>query len=184
MGLDTQRLAIPDVLVIRPQQHIDARGFFSETYNKRLFREAGIDVEFVQDNHSLSMAAGTVRGLHFQAPPFEQAKLVRVVKGRIFDVVVDIRRSSPTFGRFVSVELSAKGWEQLFIPVGFAHGLCTLEPGTEVVYKVSGYYSAKHDLGIRWNDPDIGIDWPVQKDKAQLSEKDLTLPFLNEAAVF
>lgn len=184
MGLDFQRLEIPDVLVIRPQRHVDSRGFFSETYSKRVFRDAGIDVEFVQDNHSLSAAAGTVRGLHFQAPPYEQAKLVRVIKGRIFDVVVDIRKSSPTFGKFVSVELSTARWEQLFIPVGFAHGLCTLEPDTEVVYKVSGYYSAKHDLGIRWNDPEIGINWPVHEDKAQLSEKDRALPFLSEAAVF
>ena len=184
MGLDVRPLGIPEVLLLQSPQYRDARGFFSETYNKKVFAEAGIDLDFVQDNHSLSLSAGTIRGLHFQSHPFAQDKLVRVVKGRILDVAVDIRRSSPTFGQYVAAEISADAWNQILIPIGFAHGLCTLESDTEVVYKVTNYYSAKHDLGIRWNDPDIGIDWPVDGQRAQLSEKDKALPFLADAAVF
>ena len=130
------------------------------------------------------MNAGTIRGLHFQSHPYAQDKLVRVVRGRILDVAVDIRRASPTFGQYVAAEISADAWNQILIPIGFAHGLCTLEPDTEVVYKVTNYYSAKHDLGIRWNDPQIGIDWPVDGQRVQLSEKDKALPFLEDAEVF
>lgn len=184
MGLEVRPLGIPEVLLIQSPRHADARGFFSETYNKKTFAEAGIDLDFVQDNHSLSVNAGTIRGLHFQSHPYAQDKLVRVVKGRILDVAVDIRRASPTFGQYVTAEISADAWNQILIPIGFAHGLCTLEPNTEVVYKVTNYYSAKHDLGIRWNDPQIGIDWPVDKSCAQLSEKDKALPFLADADVF
>lgn len=184
MGLEVRPLGIPEVLLIQSPRYRDARGFFSETYNKKVFAEAGIDLDFVQDNHSLSVSAGTIRGLHFQSHPYAQDKLVRVVKGRIVDVAVDIRRASPTFGQYVTAEISADAWNQILIPIGFAHGLCTLEPNTEVVYKVTNYYSAKHDLGIRWNDPQIGIDWPVDESCAQLSEKDKTLPFLADADVF
>jgi dTDP-4-dehydrorhamnose 3,5-epimerase len=134
----------------------------------------------VQDNQSFSAQQGTVRGLHYQLPPFAQAKLVRAVSGRLLDVAVDIRRSSPTFGQAVAVELSAAGGEQLFIPAGFAHGFCTLEPDTSLAYKVDAYYSAAHDRGIRWNDPALRIDWPVSEAEAMLSDKDRKQPFLSD----
>ena len=184
MGLEVRPLAIPEVLLLQSPQYRDSRGFFYETYNKKAFAEAGIDLDFVQDNHSLSVNAGTIRGLHFQSHPYAQDKLVRVVKGRILDVAVDIRRDSPTFGQYVAAEISADRWNQILIPIGFAHGLCTLEPDTEVVYKVTNYYSAKNDLGIRWNDPQIRIEWPVDEQHVQLSEKDKALPFLADAEVF
>lgn len=176
--LKVEPTALADVKIVNPQRIGDQRGFFSETYNRQRFAEAGIDVEFVQDNHSLSAIAGTVRGLHFQSEPFAQAKLIRVVRGRILDVVVDIRRSSPTFGKHVAVELSAENGLQLFVPIGFAHGFCTIEPDTEIVYKVSAYYSAAHDHGLRWNDPSLGIDWPVAPADAVLSDKDRQQPLL------
>lgn len=182
--LRVEPTALPDVKTVNPQRIGDRRGFFSETYNRQRFAEAGIDVEFVQDNHSLSAAAGTVRGLHFQSEPFAQAKLVRVVRGRILDVAVDLRRSSLTFGRHVAVELSAENGCQLFVPVGFAHGFCTLEPDTEIVYKVSGYYSAAHDLGLLWNDPALGIEWPVAPEDAVLSDKDRRQSPLAELPVY
>jgi dTDP-4-dehydrorhamnose 3,5-epimerase len=181
MQLDTEKLGIPEVLLIKPRRHADSRGYFVETYNRKAFEEAGIEVEFVQDNQSLSLAAGTIRGLHFQSSPFEQNKLVRVVRGRIFDVAVDIRPSSPTFGKFVCAELSAENGYQILVPTGFAHGFCTLEPKTEVVYKVDKYYSATHDSGIRWNDPSIGIAWPFDENAAILSDRDRVLPFLADA---
>lgn len=174
--LDIQPTAIPDVKVVTPKRFGDHRGFFSETYNRQRFAEAGIDMEFVQDNHSLSAAVGTIRGLHFQSPPFAQAKLVRVVRGRILDVAVDLRRSSRTYGRHVAVELSAENGRQLLVPIGFAHGFCTLEPGTEIQYKVSAYYSAAHDMGLAYDDPALGIDWPVAPDEAILSDKDRQQP--------
>lgn len=180
MSLDVESLAIPDVKVIRPRKFGDSRGFFSETYNMRLFGEAGIKLNFVQDNHALSQGAGTVRGLHYQGHPFAQDKLVRVVRGRIFDVAVDIRRESPSFGKWVSVELSADAWNQILVPIGFAHGLCTLEPDTEVIYKVTNYYSAADDFGIRWNDPDLRIPWPVREDQAELSAKDRVQPLFKD----
>src|SRR5688500_181626 len=141
MKLELESLAIPDVKILRPLKFNDARGFFSETYNRRLFLEAGIDADFVQDNHSFSTAAGTIRGLHYQGHPFAQTKLIRVVSGRVFDVAVDIRRGSPTFGKSVAAELSANAWNQILVPIGFAHGICTLEPNTEVIYKVSSHHS-------------------------------------------
>jgi dTDP-4-dehydrorhamnose 3,5-epimerase len=174
----------PEVRVVRPARPADSRGFFSEVYSHRAFAEIGIDTVFVQDNHSLSVERGVVRGLHFQIPPFAQAKLVRVVRGAIFDVVVDIRSGSPTFGRPSSVTLSAKLWNQLFVPEGFAHGFCTLEPNTEVLYKVNRPYSPDHDRGLLWNDPALGINWPGDAATAILSEKDRRQPRLAQLPVF
>jgi len=175
-----EQLAIPEVLLIKPVIHRDNRGFFSETWNRQTLADNGFDQDFVQDNHSLSVEKGVVRGLHFQVPPVPQGKLVRVVRGSIFDVAVDLRRGSPTFGQHVSAILSADNWHQLYIPVGFAHGFCTLEPNTEVVYKVTGYYSRECDKGVLWNDPAIGIEWPVAAAEAILSEKDKAQPRLAE----
>lgn len=180
MSLDVVSLAISEVKIVRPRKFGDPRGFFSETYNKKLFAEAGIGLDFVQDNQSLSQAAGTVRGLHYQAPPFAQDKLVRVVRGRIFDVAVDIRRGSPTFGRWVGAEISADAWNQILVPIGFAHGFCTLEANTEVIYKVTNYYSGAHDFGIRWNDPDLQIAWPVAEGETELSDKDRKQPLFKD----
>lgn len=180
-----ERLALPDVLLIETVRHEDTRGFFAETYNARSFEAAGIANRFVQDNVSRSARVGTVRGLHFQLPPMSQAKLVRVVRGRILDVAVDLRRGSPNFGRHVAVELTATRGEQLFVPHGFAHGFCTLEPATEVFYKVDQFYSAEHDRGVRWNDPAFRIGWPVPEANAVLSAKDRGLPMLDDLpAVF
>lgn len=169
-------LAIPDVKLITPKRFFDARGFFSETYTKRSLAEAGIDAEFVQDNHSHSSAKGVVRGLHFQVPPHAQDKLVRVAQGAIFDVAVDIRPGSATFGGHVSAVLSADNWQQIWIPAGFAHGFCTLEPNTTVLYKTTGYYAPECSLGINWNDPALRIAWPIKADQAVLSETDRAYP--------
>ena len=174
--MQVQALTIPDVKVLTPRRLGDRRGFFSETYSRRTLVEAGIDIEFVQDNHSLSARRGTVRGLHFQTPPHAQDKLVRVVRGSVFDVAVDLRRGSPTYGRHASAVLSAEAWNQILVPVGFAHGFMTLEPDTEVVYKVSGYYAPDHDEGLAWNDPVLGIRWPIPEEEAALSDKDRGLP--------
>ena len=171
---------MPEVRVLQPARHGDDRGFFSETYNRAALAAAGIADDFVQDNHVLSRRKGTVRGLHFQIPPHAQAKLVRVPRGAIFDVAVDIRADSSTYGWHVSAIISAEEWNQIYIPVGFAHGLVTLEPDTEVIYKVSGHYAPEHDRGILWNDPALGIDWPVSEAEALLSEKDRRLPRLSE----
>ncbi len=179
-----ETLGIPDVLLIEPVRHGDDRGFFSEIYNQRAFEAAGLPTEFVQDNHSLSRPRGTLRGLHFQAPPFAQAKLVRVVRGSIFDVAVDLRRGSPTFGRHVSAILSAENWRQMLIPVGFAHGFCTLEADTEVLYKVDAFYSREHDFGVSWNDPSIAIDWPVPPEGPTLSDKDRKHPPLSDLPTY
>ena len=185
MPLTVQPLEISDCLLVTPDRFRDDRGFFSETYNKAGLQAAGLDIEFVQDNQSLSRPKGTVRGLHFQVPPFAQAKLVRVTRGAVLDVAVDIRKGSPTYGNHVAVELSAEAWNQLYIPVGFAHGFCTLEPDTELQYKVSAPYSRDDDRGIAWNDPDIGIDWPVGEEDAVLSEKDAVQPaFVDLPAYF
>lgn len=170
--MQVQTLAIPVVKVLAPGKFGDHRGFFSEVYNRRTLAEAGIDIDFVQDNHSLSACRGTVRGLHFQTPPHAQDKLVRVVRGSVFDVAVDLRRSSPTYGRHVSVVLSVEAWNQILVPVGFAHGFMTLESDTEVVYKVSDYYAPDHDEGLLWNDPALGIEWPIPEDEAAISDKD------------
>jgi dTDP-4-dehydrorhamnose 3,5-epimerase len=158
----------------------DVRGYFAETYVRRDFSAAGIGQDFVQDNQSLSRAAATVRGLHFQIPPAAQAKLIRVLRGRIFDVVVDLRRSSARYATHVAVELDAETGDQLFVPAGFAHGFCTLEPDTEVLYKVDTVYSAAHDRGINWSDPALGIRWPAAARAAVLSDKDRALPLLRD----
>jgi dTDP-4-dehydrorhamnose 3,5-epimerase len=173
-----QSLAIADVKIITPKKFGDERGYFSETYNKQALADAGIEETFVQDNQSLSATRGTVRGLHFQIPPIAQAKLVRVLRGSILDVAVDLRRDSPSYGKYVSAVISAREGNQILVPVGFAHGFCTLEPDTEVFYKVSAPYSPAHDCGISWIDKDIAIDWPVTPADAVLSAKDLALPAL------
>ena len=177
-----QELAIPEVRVLTPEKRGDARGFFSEVYNRRTLEQIGIDTDFVQDNHSLSALRGTVRGLHFQVPPHAQEKLVRVARGSVFDVAVDLRRHSPTYGRHVSAVLSAEAWNQLLIPIGFAHGFVTLEADTEVVYKVSDYFAPDHDRGLAWNDPILGILWPVPENEATISEKDRGWPNFEEFA--
>jgi dTDP-4-dehydrorhamnose 3,5-epimerase len=181
--LEIAPTAIPDVKILTPKRFDDGRGFFSEVYNRQRFENAGLRLDFVQDNHSVSKKAGTIRGLHFQTTPFAQDKLVRVVRGRVLDVAVDLRRSSPTFGHHVAVELSAENWRQLLVPVGFAHGFCTLEPDTEVLYKVTGYYSAAHDRGLAFDDPALGIEWPVAVGEAILSEKDRNHPPLAELPI-
>jgi dTDP-4-dehydrorhamnose 3,5-epimerase len=168
-----ERLSIDGLLRVIPKRVADARGLFCETFRHDLFETAAGPVTFVQENHSVSVAQGTIRGLHFQTPPAAQAKLVRVVRGAVLDVAVDIRVGSPTFGQHVALTLSADNWEQLWIPVGFAHGFCTLVPDTEVVYKVAGsYYSPLHDCGLAFDDPALAILWPVALGKATLSDKD------------
>ncbi len=184
MPFDISPLAIPDVKLVDLAWTRDARGDFAETYVRRDFAAAGIGQEFVQDNHSTSHAAGTVRGLHFQVPPFAQAKLIRVLHGRVFDVCVDLRRSSPTYGRHVATELAAGSGHQIFIPVGFAHGYCTLEPQTEVFYKLDAVYSPEHERGIDWLDPALAIAWPIAKADAIISEKDAALPWLRDLPAY
>jgi dTDP-4-dehydrorhamnose 3,5-epimerase len=166
------------VLKIVPRRFEDPRGWFSETYNDARYRALGIGDVFVQDNHSLSRPAGTLRGLHFQRPPHAQAKLVRCLRGRIWDVAVDIRAGSPSFGHWVAAELTAAVGEQLYIPTGFAHGFVTLEPDCEVAYKTSALYAPESDGGIVWNDPDIAVAWPLAGSEPALSEKDRVLPML------
>jgi dTDP-4-dehydrorhamnose 3,5-epimerase len=178
--MQVEDTAIPAVKIIMPKKFGDHRGFFSETYNRKIWRDAGLDYEFVQDNYSYSAELGVIRGLHFQTAPFAQDKLVRVIRGRVLDVAVDIRRSSPTFGRHVAVELSAENWRQLLVPIGFAHGFCTLEPDCEVLYEVSNHYSAAHDRGLAFDDPALGIDWRIDVKKAVLSDKDRKHPRLAE----
>lgn len=176
--LDVRPLALEGMIEIRPPRFTDERGFFSETWGAAAFREAGIGFDFVQDNHSLSRARGVLRGLHFQAPPMAQDKLVRVTRGAVFDVAVDIRRGSTTFGHWIGTTLSAEQWNQLLVPTGFAHGFLTLEPETEVQYKVTAPYSLAHDRSIRFDDPAIGIDWPIEAGAIILSHKDRAAPFL------
>lgn len=172
------RLAIPEIVEVRPPKHGDRRGFFSEVYKQSAFEDFGLSIDWIQDNQSFSAAIGTVRGLHFQAPPVAQDKLVRVLRGAIYDVAVDIRKGSPNYGKWVGVELSAAKWNQLLVPVGFAHCFMTTEPDTEVLYKVSGPYSREHEGAIRWNDPALGIDWPDVGVAPTLSDKDETAPLL------
>jgi dTDP-4-dehydrorhamnose 3,5-epimerase len=176
--LEVHSFATAGLLEIRPKRFEDDRGFFSETWNAQRFAEAGIKVAFVQDNHSLSVDAGTLRGLHFQTPPLAQAKLVRVTRGSAYDVAVDLRPLSPTYRHWAAVTLSAAEWNQLFIPVGFAHGFLTLEPDTEVQYKTSTAYSPQHDRAIRFDDPEIAIDWPFAAVAPILSDRDRAAAFL------
>jgi dTDP-4-dehydrorhamnose 3,5-epimerase len=183
MKLSIRPLALPEIKLIGAPRFRDQRGHFAETYVRRDFAAAGIPHEFVQDNESLSHAPGTVRGLHFQIPPFAQAKLVRVLTGRIFDACVDLRRSSPRYGRHATAELAAESGDQLFVPAGFAHGFCTLEPDTTVLYKVDAVYSAEHERGVAWSDPALAIPWPVGADAAILSAKDAALPPLRDVPV-
>ena len=170
--------SLEGVYIITPRRFGDHRGFFSESYSERVFADAGIDIHFVQDNHSLSGTTGTVRGLHFQSPPHAQAKLVRCGRGRIFDVAVDIRRGSPTYGQWTGAELSFDNGRQLLIPEGFLHGFMTLEPDCEIVYKCSDFYAPECDGAVRWDDPEIGIEWPSTGADPVLSEKDAKAPAL------
>jgi dTDP-4-dehydrorhamnose 3,5-epimerase len=169
------------VKVLTPARFVDSRGWFSESWNKQRFENCGVAVDFVQDNHSLSVAASTIRGLHYQRVPFAQSKLVRCIRGRIYDVAVDLRRESPTFCEWVGVELSAEKGNQLFIPAGFAHGFLTLEPDCEVAYKVDAYYAPQADGGIAWNDTRLKINWPIGNEAPVLSEKDAALPVVDQA---
>ena len=175
-----ERLAIPDVVLLTPTRFGDARGFFSETWHHSRFAEHGIPGPFLQDNHAFSAQRGVLRGLHLQIAPNPQGKLVRVVRGAIWDVAVDVRHGSPSFGRYVGAVLSASNWQQLWVPVGFLHGYCTLEPDTEVIYKVTGEYDRAAERGVIWNDPDLAIRWPVAESEVILSEKDRVSPRLSE----
>jgi dTDP-4-dehydrorhamnose 3,5-epimerase len=168
-------LAIPDVLLITPKRHGDARGWFSETWSRKALAEAGLTADFLQDNQAFSARKGTLRGLHFQKAPHPQAKLVRVLKGAIYDVAVDVREGSPTYGRWVAAELTAERGEQLFVPRGFAHGYCTLTGDCELLYKVDGLYAPQTEGGVIWNDPDLAIPWPLEGEPV-LSDKDKLLP--------
>lgn len=176
--LDVRRLDIPEVLEIVPRRFGDDRGFFSETFNRARLGEAGVEIDWMQDNQSYSAEAFTLRGLHYQEPPFAQDKLVRVLRGRVLDVAVDIRLGSPTFAQWVALELSADAFNQILVPAGFAHGFLTLEPDTEVFYKVSAPYSGAHDRSIRFDDPDIAIRWPLSGRHPVLSAKDEAAPRL------
>jgi dTDP-4-dehydrorhamnose 3,5-epimerase len=168
-------LAIPEVLLITPKRHGDARGWFAETWSRRAMAEAGVEADFLQDNQAFNATKGTLRGLHFQQAPHPQAKLVRALRGAIFDVAVDLRAGSPTYGQFVAAELTAEHGEQLFVPRGFAHGYCTLTDDTELAYKVDGLYAPETEGGVIWNDPDLAIPWPLDREPI-LSEKDMLLP--------
>jgi dTDP-4-dehydrorhamnose 3,5-epimerase len=177
-------LAIPEVLLITPKRHGDARGWFAETWSRRALGEAGVDADFLQDNQAFNLSKGTLRGLHFQQAPHPQAKLVRVLKGAIYDVAVDVREGSPTYGMFVAAELTAERGEQLFIPRGFAHGYVTLTDDCELFYKVDGLYAPQTEGGLIWNDPDLSIPWPLDREPV-LSDKDNLLPrFKDLKAVF
>lgn len=174
-----EQTALQGVVILTPARHGDARGFFSESWNKARMEAAGLHYDFVQDNHSVSQATGTVRGLHYQTPPHAQAKLIRCGRGVLLDVAVDIRRGSPTFGQWVGVELSAENGKQLLIPAGFLHGFATRAPNTEIIYKCTDYYAPDCDAGVRYDDPDIGIDWGLGDTSPLLSDKDRNAPMLS-----
>ena len=178
MKIEQTKLA--GVVILTPARFGDARGFFSESWSVARMADAGLHFDFVQDNHSLSEAAGTVRGLHFQAPPFAQSKLVRCGRGSLFDVAVDIRKGSPTYGQWTGVELSFENGKQLLVPRGFLHGFATLEPNTEVIYKCDNPYAPECDGAVRFDDPDIGVDWQIDSNKAILSDKDRVAPLLRD----
>jgi len=178
--LDIQKTKLPGVVIISPRRFGDDRGWFSETWNKHALAQIGIDLDFVQDNHSFSAQIGTVRGLHYQSPPHAQDKLVRASRGRILDVAVDIRKGSPTFGQWVTEELSAQNGKQLLVPVGFLHGFATLEPDTEVQYKCTDYYAPECDGAVRFDDPDIAVNWELGTNRAVLSDKDAIAPLFKD----
>ena len=183
MKLETFEIEGP--LLLSPTRHGDARGFFSEVFRQDAFEAAAGPVVFVQDNHSRSQRRGVIRGLHYQAPPFAQGKLVRVIRGAVYDVAVDTRRGSPTFGCYIGVELSEQNWRQLWVPPGFLHGFCTLTEDVEFLYKVTAYYSPEHDGAVAFDDPRIGIDWPLRGGEALVSDKDRGAPkFVDMPAVF
>lgn len=173
--MQIEQLSLPGAFVLTPKRFGDDRGFFSETYNQQAFDEVAPGTMFVQDNHSLSRDVGVLRGLHFQMPPHAQGKLVRVPRGKVLDVIVDLRAGSPTYGDHAAVELSAENWKQLWVPAGFAHAFCTLEPNTEFCYKVTALYAPESDSGIAFNDPDLGINWPLDESALTLSDKDRNL---------
>jgi dTDP-4-dehydrorhamnose 3,5-epimerase len=174
--MKVERLRVPDLILVTPPRFGDARGFFSEVFNVPRFAAAGIDATFVQDNQSLSQERGVIRGLHCQIAPHPQGKLVRCIKGAIWDVAVDARRGSPTYGQWDAVELSAENWAQLWVPPGFLHGFCTLQENTEVIYKVTDVYDRASERGVIWNDPDLALPWPIAEHEAVLSDKDRVLP--------
>src|SRR4051812_26068723 len=173
--MEAKNLGLSGLLLLKPRRFADSRGYFVETHNERTLAGAGITARFVQDNESYSARRGTIRGLHFQMPPAAQAKLVRVVRGSVYDVAVDLRVGSPSYGRWEGANLTADGGEQLFVPRGFAHAFCTVEPDTVVAYKVDDFYSPANDSGLIWNDPTLAIGWPLGSDQAVLSDKDLKL---------
>jgi dTDP-4-dehydrorhamnose 3,5-epimerase len=174
--MEVEATSLPGVLLLKPRYFHDSRGYFVETYNARSAREAGLTTSFVQDNQALSRKRGTVRALHFQVPPKVQAKLVRVLRGSVYDVAVDLRLGSPSYGKWMAVNLTAQGGEQIFVPRGFAHGYCTIEDDTEVAYKVDDYYAPECEQGLIWDDATLGIGWPVSSADAVLSDKDRKLP--------
>lgn len=178
--MQVERLAIPEVALVTPRRFSDSRGYFAETWNKVALAKHGIDADFVQDNHSYSAARGVVRGLHCQIAPNVQGKLVRCLRGAIWDVVVDIRKGSATYGQHVAAVLSAENGTQLWVPGGFLHGFCTLQPDSEVAYKVDAHYDSDAERGVIWNDPDLALPWPVSAGEAKLSDKDVVLPRLAE----
>ena len=178
--MQIEQTALEGVLILTPRRFGDNRGFFSECWNRKVMADHDINYDFVQDNHSLSRQAGTIRGLHFQAPPHAQAKLVRCGRGALFDVAVDIRHGSPTFGQWVGVELSAENGRQLLIPAGFLHGFATRLPDTEVIYKCTDYYAPAADGAVRFDDPDIGVQWGIDPAQAVLSDKDAAAPWLRD----
>lgn len=178
--LEVRSLELEGLVEIRPKRFSDDRGFFSEVWREDAMAEAGLDVHFVQDNHSYSKARGVLRGMHFQSPPAAQEKLVRVSRGAVFDVAVDVRPGSATYGQWAGLVVSAREWNQLYIPKGFAHGFVTLEDDTEVMYKVSAAYAPELDRAIRFDDPAIGIDWPIDRGSVTLSDKDRSAPLLSE----
>ena len=182
--MKVQALGLPGVYALIPERHTDDRGFFCEYYNRRIFEEHGFDYDFIQDNTSLTIKENTVRGLHFQAPPAAQTKLVWVSNGAALDVIVDIRRNSSTYGQHLSIELSANNGVQLLVPHGFAHGFCTAAPNTQVHYKVDAYYDPNREAGVLWNDIELGIDWKCTTGQVILSEKDRRLPLLKDLPAY
>jgi dTDP-4-dehydrorhamnose 3,5-epimerase len=178
--MEIHRLALPDVLLIAPKRHGDERGFFSETYSHKVLASHGFDKTFVQDNHSMSQKRGVLRGLHFQRAPYAQDKLVRVARGAVFDVVVDIRKGSATFGQWAGAELSDENWRQILVPAGFAHGFVTLTPHAEVLYKVTDYYAPEAEGGLLWSDPEVGIEWPIPPVDVTTNARDSAWPPLSE----